>query len=130
MAQPEKTLLLGQLQKGDVIEFTDQDKTYYGIYIDTDSVVYSDSYIVPVDALFLRRLYYKLFPNIVKLRNIQDVAKVKICKRSRLGNQLKIAERAVLEVGSLSRLNNLNFTEYCQHGTFLARWKEAWVAVY
>ncbi|KAK0063785.1 hypothetical protein Bpfe_006936 [Biomphalaria pfeifferi] len=104
-----------EFQTGDILQMISGDKVLKGVYIDDGDVVYAVTLDVPDDVLFLRRFYYRLFPQLVTLGSLSDFEQVVLQLRSDVKESFKVAERAAVEVGSLTRLSNRDFVDYCNN---------------
>jgi hypothetical protein len=107
--------------KGDVLEFKLKNKMHLGIYIDNGGVVYSETDEIPPSLSFLKKFVYKLFPQVVKIKRIEDLRPT-LKKKASKRDQLKIVRRSIIEVGSRTHRNDIKFVEYCLHGTKITFW--------
>ena len=106
--------------KGDVLEFRLKNKIHLGIYIDNGGVVYAEPDEIPPSLAFLKKFVYTLFPQVVKIKRIEDLRPT--LKESVKRDQLKIVRRAIIGVGFRTHRNNIQFVEYCLHGTKITFW--------
>ncbi|KAI8771192.1 hypothetical protein BgiBS90_027911, partial [Biomphalaria glabrata] len=86
-----------------------------------NGIVYAETSEIPKDTFFLKKIYYKLLPQTVKLMEADKIELIQIdqrCKR----NQCKITERALLKIDRRTCLNNEQFVEYCVHGIKIPLW--------